>query len=104
MKKTILALAFMLGCGGSSSGGAVTDEPLPEPAPCAPAPQGFVAWRSDDGVVHVSKQLSGKPSAGGIETYAEIRHVSGDSLPSVIVFGPEQIEVRQDLSLCLVDG
>lgn len=104
MKKLIAVAFLMLACGGGASGGGVIDEPLPpEPAPCTPAPLGFVAWQSTDGVVHVSKKLTGT-SPGGIENHAEIHNLAPESLPATVDFRPEQIEVRQDLSLCLVDG
>ena len=101
MMKNLFAVALlMVACGGSSSGGAVIDD---EPAPeaCNPAPQGFVAWRSGE-LVMVSKKLTGTQS--GVALQAEVHNISAASLPSVVDFGAEQLEVRQDLSLCLVDG
>lgn len=93
--KKLLALAFVLGCGGASGG--VLDEPVPEA--CNPPPQGFVAWRSGD-LVMVSKKLSGTQS--GVALQAQVQNISADSLPAVVDFGAEQIEVREDLSLCLL--
>lgn len=92
----VLALLLLVAC-------ADADSPVPQDveAPCAPAPMGFVAWRSGD-LVMVSKKLTGTQS--GVALQAEVHPISGDSLPSVVMFGADQIEVRQDLSLCLVDG
>lgn len=95
-----LGVAFVLlaACAGEA------DDPIdvePAPVACNPAPAGFVAWRSGE-LVKVSKKLTG--TIGGVQLRAEIHNISGDSLPSVVDFGAEQVEVRQDLSLCLVDG
>lgn len=92
----VLALLLLVAC-------ADADSPMPQDVemPCAPAPMGFVAWRSGD-LVMVSKKLTGTQS--GVQLRAEVHPISGDSLPSVVEFGADQIEVRQDLSLCLVDG
>ena len=99
--KKLLAIAFLFACGGSSSGG-VVEEPAPEqPEVCNPAPQGFIAWRSGE-LVMVSKELAKTQS--GVALQAEVHNISAASLPSVVDFGAEQLEVREDLSLCLVDG
>lgn len=97
--KNLFAVALLVACGGSSSGGVIDDEPAPEA--CNPAPQGFVAWRSGE-LVMVSKKLSGVQS--GVALQAEVHNISAASLPSVVDFGAEQLEVREDLSLCLIDG
>lgn len=96
MKKLAL-FAFLMACGGSTGGD--IDEPLPEPPPCNPAPQGFLAWRSGD-LVMVSKKLSGVQS--GVALQAEVHNLPGDELPATVDFGAEQIEVREDLELCLL--
>lgn len=95
--KKLLAIAFLFACGGASGG--EVDEPLPEP--CNPPPQGFVAWRSGE-LVMVSKKLTGTRS--GVALQAEVHNISAASLPSVVDFGQERIEVQADLSLCLLDG
>lgn len=93
--KKLLAFAFLMACGGSSGG--VIDEPLPET--CNPVPQGFVAWRSGD-LVTVSKKLTGTQS--GVALQAQVHNVPADELPATVDFGTEQVEVRDDLSLCLL--
>lgn len=95
--KNLVLFAFLFACGGSSSGGAIVDEPAPEET-CVPAPQGFVAWRSGD-LVMVSKKLSTVQS--GVQLQAEVHNISADSLPGVVDFGEEAIEVQPDLTLCV---
>lgn len=96
----------VMACGGAvaPSGGTADAAPdadaAPVSAPCVAPPIGFIDWRSGDSV-DVSKKLSG--SAGGVRLYAEIRSVPFSSLPAQVDFGDELIEVRADLSLCLLD-
>jgi hypothetical protein len=90
----------LVGCGGC--GGGVVDEPLPpEPEPCTPAPLGFIVWQSGDTVM-VSKPLHGT-IMGGIEQHAEIHPVAASALPAEVDFGAELIQVRADMSLCLIE-
>lgn len=98
-----LGVALVLAaCGGSELGEPPTEAGPPAPAPCEAPPLGFVSWVSGDSVM-VSKQLHGR-IMGGIEQAAVIRGASVSALPTTIDFGEEQIEVRADLSLCLVHG
>jgi hypothetical protein len=92
MNRRVAFLCLLMGCGGESEP-PVTDV-------CSPAPAGFVAWRSGE-LVMVSKKLTG--TASGVQLRAEVHNISGP-LPSVVDFGSDQIEVRPDLSLCLVSG
>ena len=55
-------------------------------------------------LVMVSKKLSGEIMSGGIALHAEIHSVPVDALPAEVDFGAELIEVRADMSLCLVQG
>ena len=99
----VLALLLLAGCSGVDDSTPVeTPNPTPpmEVEACDPAPAGFVVWTSPDSVVHVSKKLTGT-IAGGIELHAEIHHLDPATLPAVVDFGSEQIEVRADLTLCL---
>ena len=99
MKLGVVFMLLLAGCSGCA--GAADDPAVVEPSPCEPPPLGFVAWQSGD-LVNVSKKLSGR--VGSVELRVEVRHVDATALPSVVDFGAEKIEVRQDLSLCLVDG
>jgi hypothetical protein len=93
MRIYVAFVCVLVACGGES------EPPITDV--CNPAPAGFVAWRSGE-LVKVSKKLTG--TASGVQLQAEVHNISGDSLPSVVDFGSDQIEVRPDLSLCLVDG
>jgi hypothetical protein len=96
MKRGVV-FALLVACGGTTGG---ADDPvITEPAPCSPPPAGFVAWRSGD-LVNVSKKLSGR--VGSVEFRAEVRHVDAAALPAQVDFGDELIEVRPDISLCLL--
>ena len=90
-----VAFLLMLGCGAGADDGPVEVEPV-----CNPVPQGIVAWRSGD-LVMVSKKLDA--TASGVQLRAEIHNVPGERLPAQVDFGAELIEVRPDMSLCLLD-
>jgi hypothetical protein len=99
------AFVLLAACAGAADPAPPTEvdaTPTIDVEACAPPPAGFVAWRSGD-LVKVSKPL-GDAFVGGATVRAEVRNISADSLPTVVDFGDHQIEVRQDLSLCLVDG
>lgn len=83
-------LLVILGCG------AVADPPVET---CEPAPEGFSAARSGD-FVRVDRRLDGQARQGGVRLYSEGRTL--DALPGTVDFGDVQLEVREDLTLCLL--
>ncbi len=87
-----LLLLLVLGCGVAAD---------PPAATCEPAPEGFRAARSGE-VVKVTRRLDPTPQPGGIRRFAESR--VPESVPGTVDFGDVQLEVRADLTLCLVTG
>ncbi len=101
MKLLLLALmaAGCAGCGDDAT------QPAPAPvdvaAPCDAPPMGFLVWERD-GLVQVSKNLHGVRQPGGVVATALIISFFPSELPAVADFGPERIEVREGLTLCLL--
>lgn len=87
-----LLLVVVLGCG------AATDPPVEA---CAPAPEGFTVGRSGQ-YVQVTRRLEPEPRPGGVRLYSEARVV--ETLPGAVDFGDVRLEVREDMTLCLLDG
>jgi hypothetical protein len=85
-------LLVVLGCG------AAADPPVET---CEPAPAGFKAER-DGELVRVTKRLDTAPRQGGIRLFSEARVVDATTLPASVDFGAELLEVREDLSLCML--
>lgn len=85
-------LLVVLGCG------AAADPPVET---CEPPPDIFKAERAGD-IVRVTKRLDPAPRPGGIRLFAEIRSVYATDLPANVDFGAELLEVRSDMSLCML--
>ena len=96
--RELFFLLVLVACGAEAD--APIDVVPAEPAPCEAPPATFTVSQSGE-LVRVSKGLGGV-FVGGATLHAEIRAVYSSALPATVDFGAEVVEVRSDLTLCLV--